>query len=256
DDATGRAASPDCNRGTGHFLFAGIAVGVIVLAGPALLKAQALAGMAAEAGPVQLVPAQRIGNWRASGDEGLNWSPVFHGATTVSQAYRQDNQQVTCFIGYYPRQRQGEELINDLNSIANHDVWIGQYAHERKLTVAGIDRREQLLKTASGGKMLVWYYYNVAGYKTSSRYLAKLYQVAGLLSGDASAYVVIAATPVVTGLPAARSVLADFSESVQQQEEKAGKLFQVVTDGAGQLVHQAFSGNQGRRYMALQGKEK
>ena len=61
--------------------------------------------------------------WQGQADASDSWQPVYKGAISLRGVYRKDDGSVHLFVGYYPRQTQGAELINELNSIANRESW-------------------------------------------------------------------------------------------------------------------------------------
>jgi EpsI family protein len=136
--------------------------------------------------------------------------PVYHGAVVQRQGYRRDGQAVLLFVGYYPVQHQGRELIYALNHISDDVVWSQLYAHARKQRVGDQWVLEQELIDAEGHKRLVWYWYHVAGQRTVNRYIAKLLQVLGHLTGRRQAVVIAVATDIEDETAGARSVLSDF----------------------------------------------
>ena len=138
-----------------------------------------------------------------------DWMPEYHGAVTAKQAYIKGADKVTLYLGYYPVQKQGEELINGLNRISNEDVWRPLYPHARAKHVGHGQVLEQLLTKHTGGEKLVWYWYRVAGRDTTSRYEAKLYQLQGLITGRPQAYLLAVAADIKSGGDA-REVLFEF----------------------------------------------
>lgn len=119
------------------------------------------------------------------------WAPKYKGADTQKMRLQnQRGQQVHLFLGFYPVQKQGEELINDRNRIADGEVWHAQYQKERVADAGQHKVLEQLLKNNAGEQRLVWYWYRVAGQATINKYQAKALQVLGLLQGRPQASVI------------------------------------------------------------------
>ena len=113
-----------------------------------------------------------------------DWMPEYQGAITRKQAYQKGGESLDLYIGYYPVQKQGEELINGLNRISNPEVW---HSRNPKGRVWQVDDRvvlEQLLERGDGVKRLVWSWYRVAGRETVNPYHAKVFKIWGLVKGN------------------------------------------------------------------------
>ncbi|MBT8439285.1 MAG: EpsI family protein [Gammaproteobacteria bacterium] len=159
------------------------------------------------------LPAGR-GGWTGPLLSEDDWMPEYHGAVTAKQAYIKGADQVTLYLGYYPVQKQGEELINDLNRISNEGVWRTHYPHAQAKKVGHGQVLEQLLTKHTGGEKLVWYWYRVAGRDTTSSYEAKLYQLLGLITGRPQAYLLAVAADIKGGSDNTRVVLRDFVDTM------------------------------------------
>ena len=136
--------------------------------------------------------------------------PVFHGAVAGKSAYQKDEHELYLYVGYYPKQKQGSELIFYQNRISNEDLWRTTHLHEYAVTIGGQAVLEQGLISASGKRRLVWYWYRVAGVSTSSEYMAKLLQVYGLMAGRPEASLVAVATDIKGDKQDSRQQLEDF----------------------------------------------
>ncbi len=125
-----------------------------------------------------------------------DWKPQYRGAVSATAAYRNSTATVFLFVGFYPRQSQGVELINDLNRIANDDLWKvrSSVIINPAQDLPGVIEAE--LDSINADKRLVWYRYRVAGYYTTSAYTAKALQVWGMLTGRPGSAVVAVATVV------------------------------------------------------------
>jgi len=148
-----------------------------------------------------------------------DWMPEYHGAVSKKRAYQKGNDQVTLYIGYYPVQKQGEELINVTNRISNN-VWRTVYpqAHEKK---AGDQQvLEQRLKDSNGKQRLVWYWYRVAGRNTTNKYEAKALQLLGILTGRSQAFVMAIAIDSKDYDDYTRRVLRDFLDIMGESLEE------------------------------------
>lgn len=161
------------------------------------------------------LPIEAAGWIRHIGDKD-DWLPVYHGAVNQKQRYQKNNDEIALYIGYYPVQVQGKELINELNHINNKKVWRTVYPRAHVLDTGEQQVLEQLLVNGVRKQRLVWYWYNIAGNTTTNKYEAKVLQTLGLLAGEPWAFVVAVATPVDNGTEAARQVLKDFTQSIKE----------------------------------------
>jgi len=159
---------------------------------------------------VNLVLPGGAGGWSAYNATNDDWMPVFNGAINHKQGYRKDNSYVTLYLGYYPEQVQGKELINDLNKISDQKEWRSRYTRARPVRLQDDNVLEQWLENSDGSQRLVWYWYYVAGRTTTSEYTAKLLQVFGMLTGEWRASLIAVAIDVNGTADDARRMLEDF----------------------------------------------
>ena len=131
------------------------------------------------------------------------------------QVYRRGSEQITLYLGYYPVQQQGRELINDLNRIYKPTAWRIINRQPIDYVINSIPLREQLLVNAAGERLTIWYWYEVAGVRTANEVIAKLLQAWGMLSGrrQAAVFAIASRQP---DIDEARRVLRDF---IQQTGE-------------------------------------
>jgi len=187
---------------------------LLLASGP--LAARWVTGQVPPADEQLLQLPDNTSGWLGQADASDSWQPVYRGAIQLRGVYRKDGDSIHLFVGYYPRQTQGAELINELNSIANRESWqVGRAAiigPEQGLP----EMIEAELESLYAHKRLVWYRYRVAGHYTTSAYMAKLFQVAGLLSGKGDASIIAMATDMHNDARAARERLADFLASMDE----------------------------------------
>jgi exosortase A len=207
-------AAPGCRQGYRRWGLV-LTVMAALVAGPPLLASRLLAGDLPVGKDQPELPAGLAG-WSGPLASEDGWMPVYHGAMVQRRSYRRDAQAVQLFLGYYPAQRQGRELIYALNRISDDVTWSQLYAHPHERRVGDQWVLEQELIDAEGHKRLVWYWYHVAGQQTVNRYAAKLLQVLGLLTGRQQAGVVAVATDIDAEPAAARRVLSEFLASMQR----------------------------------------
>ena len=180
----------------------------LVLSGPVIASLLERQAGTAEAARIEL-PAGTQG-WSGPVATVDSWMPRFHGAISNKQAYRKQGHTVLLYVGSYAVQRQGSELISDLNSIADPSQWRLQYAHGRPIATGEQQVLEQRMISAVGQQRLVWYWYRVAGVPTTNRYMAKLLQVYGLVIGRPEASLLAVATDIEGDVQDSRQQLKDF----------------------------------------------
>jgi exosortase A len=166
--------------------------------------------------------------WEGPFDGDKQWNPVYHGAVSEQRLYHDSGRNVFLYIGYYPAQNQGREVISELNRVSDEKTWGMLYPHGRQRLIAGKSVLEQILKSPSGRQRLVWYWYYVAGNRTANKYEAKVFEVIGWLVGKHQAAVVAISTPFEDDMKNAETVLTEFSASMDSS-------FRKLADGATQL---------------------
>ena len=178
----------DCNFTNAWRYAAVLLVSVLLASGP-LVNVWLGGAVHYPASQTVRLPAGESG-WQGPQVAIDNWRPQFRGAATATAKYSKASDSVYLYVGYYAKQQQGAELINELNRIANTDAWqIGT-----QTVIAAVPGRPEVIEaeldSLYAGKRLVWYRYRVAGRYTTSNIGAKLFQVAGILTGRAGASVV------------------------------------------------------------------
>jgi EpsI family protein len=186
----------------------------LITLGPATAR-YVMAEAYADRGRVPDLPAG-TGGWQGPTASNDSWMPVYNGAAEQKGLYKQDDAAVYLYTGFYPRQTQGAELINELNAITDGKDWRMTRSAEYMPEQVDVPVMEAELVTLTGRKRLVWYRYYVAGRYTNVAYRAKLLQVAGLLSGRPASAVIAVATNVDNDLQATRMRLADFMRTMEQ----------------------------------------
>jgi EpsI family protein len=106
-------------------------------------------------------------------------------------------------------------LINDLNSLSNLPQWQQVGGTLQVTSDTGLSMLETVLLSADGQRRLVWYVYRVGGRYTTSRYMAKVLQVLGLLTGQRGAAVVVLAVDSDKEFTRARPGLEEFLAAMQ-----------------------------------------
>ena len=200
--------SPVCDHDRGTRVVIALLAAVLIAAGPVLAAMLEPQDDTAQVVTVELPDGQQ--GWTGPQPTTDGWTPLYHGAIASRQAYQKDGRMLLLYRGDYPVQQQGSELISDLNAIADQSLWRLTPAQSRELDGGQWRVIEQQITSITGEKKLVWYWYQVAGVATTSRYAAKLLQVYGLLRARPDATIMAVAAGVDHDLQDARKQLADF----------------------------------------------
>ena len=152
-----------------------------------------------------------VAGWSVQPGSEDDWMPVYPGASNRKQVYRKSNDHIFLYVGCYLGQKQGEELINDVNRISDEEVWKTGYPRARIKDNAGHAVLEQMLESINGERRLVWYWYQLADRITVNAYQAKMLQLLGLLTGNTQACVIAVSTDVGEDRAMARKRLAEFA---------------------------------------------
>lgn len=208
-----------CNKGKLQFAATFLMAAVIVSAGPITvywLSKQTLVD--SDATPLKLMSV--VGEWSVVNSEKNDWMPLYRGAIAHKVTFdNQKGQLVYFYMGVYQVQKQGEELINDLNRISDETIWYSGYQRAKLLDVGGRPVLEQLLQKKDGSQRLVWYWYHVAGKNTVNVYQAKALQVLGLMKGIRRASVIAVSSRLNGSVEDARKILRQFAEDASPSIE-------------------------------------
>jgi len=176
-----------CNKGKSSFVVSGLVVFLVVSIGPLMIYSKNTQSSSSN-NPVQLKLPLAEGEWTAIIADEDGWTPQYRGAVAYKMTYQnRDKVTVQLYLGVYPTQKQGEELINDLNKISDDKMWRTSYQKAKLIEVSGRQVFEQILEKNNGKQRLVWYWYRVAEHNTVNKYQAKALQVLGLLQGNRGA---------------------------------------------------------------------
>ncbi len=148
-------------------------------------------------------------DWSGPVTSSNNWLPEYRGAISSKLDYQVRGDTVSLYLGYYPFQKQGEEVINDLNRISNNKIWRTQYPHAHIKQTHNQKVLEQVIENNQNNKRLVWYWYNIGGQVTVNKYEAKILQLTGLTSGNPQAYVVAVSVPIKGDIKLSRESLQE-----------------------------------------------
>ena len=135
-------------------------------------------------------------DWKLSETTKQNWMPQYSGANDEVLA-RYDNirngKYIELYIAYFNQQRQGAELINSENSLYDRNVWrlVKSYKEQVQLRY-GEKVVNKLSLSAENNKRLIWYWYWVSGYTTTSDIFTKILEIWDRLIGSNRGSAIIA----------------------------------------------------------------
>ena len=214
-DTPHETASTTCKNTPVYYFIFVMSVSLLVSTAPTVVYQVRHHSLNGSAKAVPELPQDTEG-WLRTDMANDGWMPVYHGAINQSRLYKKNNDEVIFYVGYYPAQKQSEELINDLNHISTKDKWRSVYPRPHLQSLDNRQVLEQLLDNGARKQRLVWYWYNVAGTVTTNKYEAKVLQVLGLLTGKSWSFVAAAAIETNDDIDFARQVLKDFILSIEK----------------------------------------
>lgn len=159
----------------------------------------------------RVILPEKIQNWTASENALDRPRPSFPPATYETfKKYISDNDKtIYLFLAQYQQQTQEAEAINNNNKIYNQEQF-KRLIHNRKLKIHDYTVRELLVEEKSGERWLIWSWYSVLGQQLSNDYLAKLYNLLGMLGLDPEVKVFIISTREDRPLDELRAELTKF----------------------------------------------
>jgi len=177
-----------CSGSLGYFFIVVSAAIIIYL--PAAVNGKITSDLVSITdGDVSLLLPPDIGPFSRVPVNSNNWHPEFNGAFAHVFRYQYKDRFLDLFVGYYPRQFQGAELINDLNRVYNKTIWKSNESRPHLYKIGNLTFLEERITSRSTAKpMRVLFWYNVAGYRTTDPYMAKLLQILGAFTGRPEAY--------------------------------------------------------------------
>ena len=215
---------PPCDKGKLPYITFVLVVAIFISAGPTTVfwinnQPQS------DSYPVQIKLPLAAGEWSYMDADDDGWTLQYRGAITHKMAFHDKiNHEIHLYLGLYPTQRQGEELINDLNKISDDKIWRIKYQRAKLHNVGGQQVLEQLLEKNDGTQRLVWYWYHVAGQNTVNKYHAKALQVLGFFNGKRQASIVAIAAKLDDEPEYTREILGRFAA------EMGPSLSRVIDD--------------------------
>lgn len=202
-------APATCTSSPLNYFMLVAATALLVSAAPAAVYLTSHQSSADSSAMLSELPRESAG-WLATEPVDNSWMPVYHGAINQMQSYKKNDDVIILYVGYYPVQKQGAELINDRNQISNKEQWRKIYSASHLQTAGSQKVLEQLLDDGTKKQLLIWYWYNVSGTVTTNKYEAKILQILGLLQGKPWGFVTAVAVEKNDDIDINRQVLKDF----------------------------------------------
>lgn len=156
------------------------------------------------------LPANFSG-WQFDGDSLLKWQPIFSNPDAeISRGYYFGNDFVQLNIGYYQTQRQGAEAISTMNRIATPLGGEWKKVKSSEIQDNGMYFTETELSN-SDTKVLVWHWYRIGQYETTSPYIAKAFDAYNLMvKGRTDASMISVSTRLDENKKFSRQRIIDF----------------------------------------------
>jgi len=213
-----------CQKAVSKYVVVTLLCAFFVSAGPAItfLKSGYQPVVSSSSQVTQLLEA---GKWSVIENKQDDWMPQYHGAIE-HKVVLQDNKhrEVSLYLGLYPVQTQGKELIYYLNKISDGEIWHARYQRAKRYDTDGLQVLEQVLQKDDGSQLLVWYWYHVAGQDVVNKYHAKVLQLLGFINGKQQASVVAVAARLDGEAAHTREILTQFTVDMKPS------LLRVIDD--------------------------
>jgi len=178
---------------------------------------------------VALLPASA--DWRAESADAEGWYTGFAGADDIElRHYRASagEDPVAVLAIHYRRETQGKELVSSLNRL-NPEGWSWLGAGRQYVESANGGREMRELRLRQGARhRLIWFWYDIGGWQTTSPALAKGFAVLNRL----------------TGRPGDATLVAVASEHTLQADEARERLAVFVADHPQLLAPRGLIGGQ------------
>ncbi len=187
DRGPASATAATSTPGSGRKFFATTAMALLVVAiGPATVLWAA--SRSAPTADIQLQAPATEAPWTVTDAPDPSWGPKFLAPDAqVLATYAENGARASLYIAYYASQRDGAELINEVNALYDEKRWQPRRQSDRRVTLAdgtAIGIREIELVAGNGDERLVWYWYCMGDKRATSPTVAKLWQLANSLTGS------------------------------------------------------------------------
>lgn len=174
--------------------------------------------------------------WVTAAVQPEDWHPQHYGfANRAIGRYRHASGDVDVALFQYLSQRQGAEVSNEANTVADTDVWT--LRDVRRIDVELADASRLAVNSATGDRdsrqRMFWYWTQVADRHTVTGAHTKTLELLGLLSGkrNVSAMVVLS-TPVTAGPDEAGALLNLFLSSYYERLRRCAGSVSATPDCA------------------------
>lgn len=204
--------------------------GCALVAMATVLSAQAWAEAAKAAPPllnVVLHAPSLESSWILDSDP-PTWSPSFRRPDAeLQQGYRRGSERVDLHVGYYAYQRDGAEVVSDLNTMTSRSDVKVLGAREMDIRIANVSLpvNEHVI-LYSGRPLLVWHWYQFGSDTTNSRLVGKLLEMKAIATGgERAAAIVAVSAEVLENVDDTAALLHSF---LQESLGKYGALYQIA----------------------------
>lgn len=141
------------------------------------------------------IPQSR-GDWQGPGKTTDRWMPEYKGATEViRQKYTGPNgDDIELFVAVYTKEHQGGELVNSSNKIYDGVIWRRIAGRDLSIEQKGLPVKAvtELRLQGFANRRIVWYWYDIGGYRTTNSVHAKMVQAWHRITGNVSLSSIVA----------------------------------------------------------------
>ncbi|WP_316365798.1 exosortase C-terminal domain/associated protein EpsI [Candidatus Thiodiazotropha sp. CDECU1] len=142
------------------------------------------------------------------------WKPTWQPSDyEILTSYSYEHDQVDLFLSTFLNQRQGKELINDLNLPYETGIWKIEKTNTTEIVLESGDTykvKETLVVNQYMQKRLIWHWYYIGGKVTHDNHRAKLLGIINILTGRKDESVFIISSQFKTDIENTRRILKDF----------------------------------------------
>ena len=159
--------------------------------------------------------------WHAHNTSIHSWDLHYPGAKLVPpQTFKHSSGQfITVQAAFYEQERQGQELVNELNGIANEKVWTITHAPNKITLPSHIPVTANIIKERGGHRKLVFSYFSIGETKTNNKLQAKLQQLLAIAEPGTIEALVAYGIPCRTNCLLESSLLSNFLDAYEQLKD-------------------------------------